>query len=106
MQEIRVGHQREEEHTSVCSHFHRGPFSSGPQDTQPHAVQGRWLQPVQFVATELRSQDPRLFLATWDSWEGEGKRHMGRCHRPALMDPPTLLTPTYVTDDDPASLTD
>lgn len=59
-----MGHQEGEEHTSVRSHFRGGPFSSWPQDAQPYAVLGRWLQPVQFVAAELWAQDPGLFLAT------------------------------------------
>lgn len=92
--------------TSVCSHFGGGPFSSRPQDTQPYAVWGRWLQPVQFIAAELWPQNPGLFLATWGKCEGRGWRHVGGCYSPPLMDTPTSLTLTYLTDSAQMTLID
>lgn len=51
--------------TSARGHLCGGPFSSRPQDAQPHVVAGGRLQPHQVIAAELGPHVPGLLPATW-----------------------------------------
>lgn len=81
--------------TRLRHHLRGGPFPGGPPDTQPHAVPGPGLQPVQFIAAELGPQDPRLVLAAWGR---RGRR--GVVSQPSANGPATWLTRTHLPDRD------